>query len=159
MHAYSIVTQRRLSMRNVELLSDTHCPHDIDTLSHQLKALSDEQASSYEEPRRNEHSPTPWILISGASAISDRHDVIPQALEKAGGTIIRCGIPVDPGNLLMLGEIGSSTVIGIPGCVRSPKLNGLDLFMDRLACNLPVNADWINSLAIGGLMDEIIDRP
>lgn len=147
------VTGRRLALRQVQLESSEHCPHDIEVLTERLKDLAG-RISSATATHTNS-----WILISGASAISDRRDVIPQALEAAGGSIERCGIPVDPGNLLMLGQLKGSTVIGIPGCARSPKHNGLDLFMDRLACDLPITQEWINSLAIGGLMDEIIDRP
>ena len=40
----------------------------------------------------------------------------------AGGRVIRFGIPVDPGNLLFLGNIGTRPVIGLPGCARSPAL-------------------------------------
>lgn len=48
------------------------------------------------------------ILVFGASAISDRRDVIPAAIEAAGGTVELFGMPVDPGNLLLLGHLGSS---------------------------------------------------
>ena len=147
------VTGRRLARRQVQLESSEHCPHEIEALTERLKELAGRITSATDTHANS------WILISGASAISDRRDVIPQALEAAGGSIERCGIPVDPGNLLMLGQLKGNTVIGIPGCARSPKHNGLDLFMDRLACDLPITKDWINSLAIGGLMDEIIDRP
>src|SRR6185436_5709755 len=51
------------------------------------------------------------ILVLGASAIMDRRDVIPAALERAGGSIVRLGMPVDPGNLLLLGRLGAGTVI------------------------------------------------
>ncbi len=40
------------------------------------------------------------ILILGASAIVDRRDVIPRAVERAGATLVHLGMPVDPGNLL-----------------------------------------------------------
>ena len=145
------ITQSRLVKREIELVNSVHCPHDIDDLATHLANLN--------KQIELDKSSNAWILISGVSATSDRRDVVPQALEQAGGSILRCGIPVDPGNLLMLGTLGGSTVIGIPGCARSLKHNGLDLFMDRLACNVPVTQAWINSLAIGGLRDEIIDRP
>ena len=133
------VTNRRLSLRQVQLLDASTCPHDVDALAARLAALAQKNSTRIDSGTDNSHSNSNWILISGASAISDRQDVIPQAVEQAGGTVTRCGIPVDPGNLLMLGHIKTSTVIGIPGCARSPKHNGLDLFMDRLSCNLPIS--------------------
>ena len=43
-------------------------------------------------------------IVFGASAIADRRDVIPAALEAIGGRIEHFGMPVDPGNLLMIGD-------------------------------------------------------
>ena len=146
------VTGRRLSLRNAQLKSASTCDHDINALAKELQHLMDNSETT------NDRAPE-WVIVSGASAISDRHDVIPAALQYVGGEVLRFGIPVDPGNLLMLGKLGNRMVIGIPGCARSPKHNGLDLFLDRLACNVPVTDEWINSLAIGGLMDEILERP
>ena len=42
------------------------------------------------------------VLVSGASAVVDRRDVAPAAIERAGGRIEHFGMPVDPGNLLLL---------------------------------------------------------
>src|SRR5262249_21773471 len=63
------------------------------------------------------------FLVAGASAIADRRDVVPAGIEAAGGTIQHFGMPVDPGNLLLAGELHGKSVIGLPGCARSPKLN------------------------------------
>ena len=92
------------------------------------------------------------LMILGASAICDRHDVIPTAIEKAGGTVVYFGMPVDPGNLLLLGEVGRIKVIGLPGCSRSPAMNGLDLVLDRLMAGLAVSARDIQSMGVGGLL-------
>src|SRR5215475_5704619 len=56
------------------------------------------------------------ILLFGASAIADRRDVLPAALERAGGHVDVLGMPVDPGNLLMTGTLGDRVVLGLPGC-------------------------------------------
>ena len=40
----------------------------------------------------------------GASAIADRRDVIPAAIEAVGGSIEHFGMPVDPGNLMLIGQ-------------------------------------------------------
>lgn len=153
------VTTRRLATRQTELASSNSCEHTVNALSAQLKKILEQQSNTGVEPNAQKQLSNEWILIAGASAISDRGDVVPQALEMAGGRVIRCGIPVDPGNLLMLGQLGTYSVLGIPGCARSAKRNGLDLFLDRLSCDLPVNDHWISTLAIGGLMDEIVSRP
>ena len=99
------------------------------------------------------------ILVFGASAIVDRGDVIPQALTDAGGTVVHVGMPVDPGNLLMVGRIGDADVIGVPSCATSPKLNGFDWVLERLLADLPVGRPEIVAMAPGGLLTEIPARP
>ncbi|MCF8467963.1 MAG: molybdopterin-binding/glycosyltransferase family 2 protein [Sneathiella sp.] len=99
------------------------------------------------------------ILIFGASAITDRNDVIPTAIALTGGKIDHFGMPVDPGNLLLLAHIGETTVIGLPGCTRSPKLNGFDWVLQRLLADIPVTASDIMDMGAGGLLKEITSRP
>jgi molybdenum cofactor cytidylyltransferase len=99
------------------------------------------------------------ILVFGASAITDRRDVIPAAIESAGGKVVHFGMPVDPGNLLLLGKLGDADVVGLPGCARSPKLNGFDFVLWRLAAGLPVGRREIAGMGVGGLLGEIAVRP
>ena len=99
------------------------------------------------------------ILILGASAITDRRDVIPAAIARAGGRIAYFGMPVDPGNLLLLGELKGKAVIGLPSCARSPKLNGVDFVLWRIAAGLPTTGRDIAAMGAGGLLTEIPSRP
>jgi molybdenum cofactor cytidylyltransferase len=99
------------------------------------------------------------VLILTGSATSDSADVGPAALRLAGGHVERFGMPVDPGNLLFLGDLGSRPVIGMPGCARSPALNGADWVLSRIACGLTLNAQDIAAMGIGGLLKEIPSRP
>ncbi|MGC6484317.1 MAG: NTP transferase domain-containing protein, partial [Candidatus Puniceispirillales bacterium] len=99
------------------------------------------------------------VLIAGASAIADRHDVIPHAVEMAGGVIDHFGLAVDPGNLLMLGHLGERLVVGMPGCARSPKLNGLDWVMQLHLAGIDLDRDELAEMAAGGLLMEIASRP
>jgi molybdenum cofactor cytidylyltransferase len=99
------------------------------------------------------------ILVLGASAIMDRRDVIPAALERAGGEVVRLGMPVDPGNLLMLGRLGARWVIGVPGCARSLKPSGFDWVLQRVCAGVAVAAGEVAGMGVGGLLDEITIRP
>jgi molybdenum cofactor cytidylyltransferase len=99
------------------------------------------------------------VLVFGASAIVDRRDVVPAGIEQAGGTVDHFGMPVDPGNLLLLGHHGDDPVIGVPGCARSPKLNGFDWVLRRLTAGIPVTRDDIMRMGGGGLLKEIVSRP
>jgi len=99
------------------------------------------------------------ILLFGASAIADRRDVLPAALERAGGSVAVLGMPVDPGNLLMAGTLEGRTVLGLPGCARSPKLNGFDFVLWRVLAGLAVGRAEIAAMGVGGLLADSPARP
>lgn len=139
------VTAERLARMEARLVCDLRVPHT----SAALAAALDEARGLGAQ----------CILVFGASAIADRRDVIPAALERAGGRVERLGMPVDPGNLLMLGWLGSLPVLGAPGCARSPKENGFDWVLGRVLADIPVTGADIARLGVGGLLTEIPTRP
>lgn len=136
------VTRDRLAALGATLISSRQCPHDAEALSALLR----------------EPSETAIILVAGASATADRRDVVPAAIEAAGGRIERLGMPVDPGNLLCLGFIGDRPVLGLPGCARSPKRNGVDLVLERLLAGIAVDSAAIARMGVGGVLGEV-ERP
>ena len=133
----------RLSALGMALTEVTVVPHRQDAIRDALLADHDDDLT----------------LILTGSATSDPHDVAPQGLRDAGGTVERFGMPVDPGNLLFLGDLKGRPVIGLPGCARSPALNGADWVLSRVACGLTVSADDIAGMGVGGLLKEIPTRP
>jgi molybdenum cofactor cytidylyltransferase len=99
------------------------------------------------------------VIVFGASAIADRRDVIPAAVEASGGRIEHFGMPVDPGNLLLIGDLQGRPLLGAPGCARSPKENGFDWVLARLLAGIPVSRGDIARMGVGGLLMEIVTRP
>ena len=99
------------------------------------------------------------IIVFGASAVADGDDVIPAAIRLAGGTVDHVGMPVDPGNLLVLGKVGDMPVIGAPGCARSPRENGFDWILNRILAGEWPTIEDITGLGVGGLLMEIPTRP
>ncbi|RWM76250.1 MAG: 4-diphosphocytidyl-2C-methyl-D-erythritol kinase [Mesorhizobium sp.] len=138
------VTEARLARSGGRLTAERRTPHEVGTVAEAAASLA----------RDND-----LVVIFGASAMSDFGDVVPAAIEKAGGIVIRAGMPVDPGNLLVLGTLGGKRVIGAPGCARSPKENGFDWVLDRLIAGLDVTAKDIAGMGVGGLLMEIPTRP
>ncbi|MEQ3707905.1 MAG: molybdopterin-binding protein [Tateyamaria sp.] len=104
-------------------------------------------------------APGDILFILTASATSDPRDVAPEALRIAGGRVEAYGMPVDPGNLLFFGEVAGKPVIGLPGCARSPALNGADWVLERLVCGVPLKQADISAMGVGGLLKEIPTRP
>jgi len=98
-------------------------------------------------------------LVFGASAIVDRADVVPVAVTQVGGEIEHLGMPVDPGNLLLLARIGDMPVIGVPTCARSLKRNGFDWVIERLLAGIKVTGVDLQGMGVGGLLKEIPSRP
>lgn len=138
------ITAARLSRSQSEIAEERRTPHEAEPVAEAVKALA----------RDND-----MVVVFGASAMSDFEDVVPAAIARAGGRVIRAGIPVDPGNLLVIGEIDGKPVIGAPGCARSPKENGFDWVLDRVIAGLPVSAMDIAGMGVGGLLTEIPTRP
>lgn len=99
-------------------------------------------------------------MIFGATAITDRRDVVPDAIERAGGRVEQFGMPVDPGNLLLLGSLagrrGGMHVIGAPSCARSPAENGFDFVLDRILAGIAVRGEDIKRMGVGGLLLESV---
>lgn len=124
---------------------ELRCPHDEESLATALRELLAAGCSP--------------ILVLGSSAIVDRRDVIPAALERIGGSILHFGMPVDPGNLLLLGRHGDTPVLGVPGCARSLRRSGFDWVLERLCAGLSVSRDDLMGLGVGGLLGEILLRP
>ncbi len=139
------ILSARLGNLHASLGREIRCAHDEAAIA---PAISDLLGSSHD-----------LILISGASAIVDRRDMVPAAIVRAGGTIDHFGMPVDPGNLLLLAHHGDVPVLGLPGCARSPKFNGLDLVLERLAADMQIARTDIMRMGAGGLLKEFVDRP
>ena len=134
----------RLAPTGARVVDHVVCPHDVASLADALRRL---------EPSAD------VLVVFGASAITDRRDVIPAAVEAFGGRIERFGMPVDPGNLLLLASRGRKAIIGAPGCARSPKENGFDWVLQRTLAGLPVADADIRAMGVGGLLMEIASRP
>ncbi|WP_204113977.1 molybdopterin-binding protein [Shimia biformata] len=132
----------RLDRLGVSLAPRLLVPHDTAAIAAAIEAATSD-----------------LVLILTGSATSDAHDVAPEALRQAGGAVARFGMPVDPGNLLFLGNRGATPVIGLPGCARSPALNGADWVLERVVCGIPVSAGDIAAMGVGGLLKEIPTRP
>ena len=136
------VTQERLARLEATLGPEVLVPHEETALA---AALSQARGA--------------LILILTASATSDARDVAPSALRRAGGTVEHFGMPVDPGNLLFIGSLNGVPVVGLPGCARSPALNGADWVLERLICGVPVTGADIRGMGVGGLLKDIPTRP
>ncbi|MDP2409966.1 MAG: molybdopterin-binding/glycosyltransferase family 2 protein [Pseudolabrys sp.] len=139
------VTEARLAPAGATVVAERRVPHEQQALAGAIEDVLKAGAD--------------MVIVFGASAIADRRDVIPMAIEAVGGEIEHFGMPVDPGNLMLIGRIKGTAIIGAPGCARSPKENGFDWVLTRLLAGLPVTREDITGMGVGGLLMEIVTRP
>jgi molybdenum cofactor cytidylyltransferase len=138
------VLEARLAPTGARIVAQEVVPHEAGPLAKALGRMIDGSDA---------------LIAFGASAITDRRDVIPAAIEAIGGRIERFGMPVDPGNLLLLAERHGIPIIGAPGCARSPKENGFDWVLQRVLAGAPIRDADIRAMGVGGLLMEIATRP
>jgi len=139
------VLERRVAELGSRIVDEQRVAHEAGAVAHSISVALEKLPDI--------------ILVMGASATTDREDTIPAAIVEAGGEVEHLGMPVDPGNLLVTGIMGDVPVIGVPGCARSPKLNGLDFVLQRICAGLRVRPADIQAMGVGGLLQEIPTRP
>jgi molybdenum cofactor cytidylyltransferase len=139
------VTTRRTAALGGHLLAPLRVAHAEQPIADALRTLAAQGAE--------------LLLVAGASATVDRGDVGPAAIVLAGGVIDHFGMPVDPGNLICAGHIGSVPAVVLPGCARSPALNGIDFLLARLFAGEPAGSADIARMGVGGLLKEFAARP
>ena len=139
------VTEERLAPAGAAIVAERRVPHEQRALAKAIEEVLGEGAE--------------LVIVFGASAIADRRDVIPSAVEAIGGRVEHFGMPVDPGNLLLVADARGRPVLGAPGCARSPKENGFDWVLMRLLAGLEVPREAITGMGVGGLLMEIVTRP
>jgi molybdenum cofactor cytidylyltransferase len=146
-------TEARVTRLTGTLLPPVRCPHDEVSIARALEGLiAGKVGPDGDQP------PADLLLVVGASAVVDRRDVGPAGIVRAGGEILHFGMPVDPGNLICLGRIGTRPALVLPGCARSPALNGIDFVLIRLFAGLAVGSADLMRMGVGGLLKEL-DRP
>ncbi len=139
------VFERRLQPSGSVVGEEIRTAHNAETVGAALREL---RAGDYD-----------LLVIFGASATSDAADVVPAGIEAAGGRVLRIGMPADPGNLLVLGEVDGVPVIGAPGCARSPAASGFDWVLQRLLAGIPVSAADIARMGLGGVLAKERYKP
>jgi molybdenum cofactor cytidylyltransferase len=138
-------TTARVAALGGAMLPALRCAHAEVPIAEHLRALIADGAD--------------LLLVAGASAVVDRRDVGPAGIVTAGGEIVHFGMPVDPGNLICIGQIGERPALVLPGCARSPRQNGIDWILSRLFAGRPVGPAEVMRLGVGGLLKETEARP
>ena len=138
------VTRQRVEALGSSLILERRCRHESGAIG---AAIAQALAAGSD-----------MVLVSGAAVTKDRGDVVPSAIVGLGGEIMHFGMPVEPGNMLLLARIGQVPVINIPGCARSRRSNGFDWLLQRLLAKLPISSSDIMAMGVGGLIRSAHDE-
>jgi molybdenum cofactor cytidylyltransferase len=138
-------TRARIAGLTGSLLPPLRCPHREEPIAKSLEILLSQGADV--------------VMVAGASAVVDRRDVGPMGIVRAGGEIRHFGMPVDPGNLICIGQVGTVPALVLPGCAGSPRPNGIDFVLQRIYAGLDVGGHEVTRMGVGGLLKDTTARP
>lgn len=92
------------------------------------------------------------ILCTGGMSV-DPDDMTADAIEQASDQLICYGTPVLPGSMFSLAYTDSNqAIMGLPGAVMFAKQTVFDLIWPRVLADLPITAQDIAALGVGGLL-------
>ncbi len=142
----TIAAQRsRLGALHSTLDRVEHCAHTVTDIAKAVERCVDAG-----------HDP---VLFIGASAVVDPSDVFPSALCRLGGHVDHIGMPMDPGNLMVVGAYLGSAVLGVPGCARTLRPSGFDRVLRAYLADVPLSGRDLQDLGIGGLLETSNSGP
>ena len=137
------ITEDRLKNCGIDCIKEFRTFHDKNNIDKSLKKSLKNNAD--------------LILIFGVNAIADKDDLIPSVIKDNDGKVIRFGMPVEPGNLVLISTVKYNNknkyIIGMPGCAKSPKENGVDWIIWRILTGLKIDNKIISKMSIGGLIN------
>jgi molybdopterin biosynthesis enzyme len=136
--SFSPALRHRLTGYNVELIEGPFVAEDEVAISTALRQALASQVD--------------MILIAGETSIMDQDDITPRAIKAVGGEVIHHGVPVEPGNLLLLAYWGQTPIVGAPGCARSKHYNVVDMVLPRLATGERLTRRDLIALGHGGYL-------
>jgi len=132
---FEAIMRRKLDAFDAGILGVTKCPDDLDTIT---AAISDFKKKGAE-----------LILLTGGMSV-DPDDLTPAAIRESGAVVVTQGMPMQPGNMLMISYLDGTVLIGVPGASMHSPVTSLDVFLPRIFAGLEISSDDIPSLGEGG---------
>lgn len=89
------------------------------------------------------------ILVTGGMSV-DPDDRTPLAIKNVGAEIIRYGIPMLPGSMMLVSYYKNIPILGLPGCVMHDPYTSFDVFLPRILAGEKITEKDIITLGYGG---------
>lgn len=94
------------------------------------------------------------LVIAAGAASLDPLDSIFEGLRRAGGSMVRHGVPAHPGSLLWLAGWQGRQILGMPACGMFSQATAFDLVLPRMLAGEEVGAGELAALGHGGLLSR-----
>jgi molybdenum cofactor synthesis domain-containing protein len=91
------------------------------------------------------------VIVTCGGLSVDPDDVTAEGIEKSGARIISYGVPVMPGAMALVAELGDIPILGAPGAVIFKKTTIIDVLLPRILAKDKITRQDIIELAHGGL--------
>jgi|AntRauTorckE6833_2_1112554.scaffolds.fasta_scaffold00244_11 molybdenum cofactor synthesis domain-containing protein len=122
-----------------KLLDHKYVPDDPEKITESLLELKKEGAD---------------ILLTGGGMSVDPDDVTPLGIRNTGANIIKYGVPVLPGNKLMVAYLDQVPILGLPACVIFERTTVFDIVYPRILSGEKITKDKLVKLSYGGLCHD-----
>ncbi len=130
------IMSKKLAYYGAEQLGSVKCPDELPTISAAIDGFLRRGAE--------------LILLTGGMSV-DPDDLTPTAIRNTGARVVAQGVPMQPGNMLMLAYLGQTLLVGVPGASMHSKTTALDYFLPRIFAGLEIRKEDIAGLGEGGL--------
>lgn len=119
-----------------EIVKTTKLPDDKEVIKAEI-------IKAYEEGAE-------MIICTGGMSV-DEDDLTPVAIKEVIDELVVHGLPVQPGNMFLLGYKGQVPVLGIPGSVMFYPTTIFDTVFPKLASKERISREFFINLGLGGL--------
>src|SRR5699024_1898894 len=111
------VLTAKLEAFGSEVIEQRFADDDIESIQSQIHYFIEQQVD--------------LILVTGGMSV-DPDDRTPGAIKGIGANIVRYGIPMLPGSMLLVAYLEETPILGLPGCVIHDPFTSLDVFLPRI---------------------------
>lgn len=133
---FAPVMKEKIKHYGCSLLDLKYCPDDLEIIEKAIASMIEKGADI--------------VLACGGMSV-DADDVTPQAIKNAAEYVVTYGMPVIPGNMLMLAYKGETAILGIPGAAMFLKTTSLDIILPRILAGERLSRKDLTAYGHGGL--------
>ncbi|NLO47306.1 MAG: molybdopterin-binding protein [Clostridiales bacterium] len=130
------VMKSKLAAYGADILGFVKCPDDLSVISGAIKDFMDKDAD--------------LIFLTGGMSV-DPDDLTPTSIRESGAKVVTQGVPMQPGNMLMMAYLGKTMLLGVPGASMHFPITSLDTFLPRIFAGIEIKKEDIAGLGEGGL--------